>query len=92
MGKTVSIDAGTIVAVLLTHGFVYCSPLPVAGPLSPLTYRGIFQDVVLAIWTGWNFLHGRPPDPLPGDPATNSSLARSAEPNRVGSLIDMEEE
>jgi hypothetical protein len=49
MGKTVSIDAGTIVAVLLTHGFVYCSPLLLAGPLSPLTYRGIFQDAVLAI-------------------------------------------
>jgi hypothetical protein len=37
------------VAVLLTQGFVYCSPLPLAGPLSPLTYRGIFQDAVLAI-------------------------------------------
>jgi hypothetical protein len=48
-GQSVSIDAGTIVAVLLTQGFVYCSPLPLAGPLSPLTYRGIFQDAVLAI-------------------------------------------
>jgi uncharacterized membrane protein len=59
MRKAVSITGGSLVAAVLTHGLVY-SGMRLDGPLSPLSYRGMFQDAVLTIWNAWNFLHGWP--------------------------------
>lgn len=61
MRKTLAVSSGAIVSAVLTHGFVYSS-IRLAGALSPLTYQGFFQNMILSIWGIWNHLQGWPAD------------------------------
>lgn len=59
MRKTISIGAGSLVAAVLTHGFV-SSGLDLTGAerLSFFTYRGFFSHGIFGFWRLWTLAHG----------------------------------
>lgn len=60
MRKYGSIGAGAAVAAVLTHGMVW-SGLSFNEPLPISTYRGFFQQVIVAIERLWSYAHGWQP-------------------------------
>jgi hypothetical protein len=60
MRKSISIGAGAAVAAVLTHGMVF-SAMNLNEPLPISTYRGFFQNVLLATERLWSYAHGWQP-------------------------------
>lgn len=60
MKKVIGPIAAIAITTILTHGFVFAG-MYLERELPPDSYQGIFQNLVLALFRGWNQATGTPP-------------------------------
>ncbi len=61
MSMRISIGLSLMFVAVLTHGLVYAAITLDFGLTPASTYAGFFAQVVSAIWSGWNRVHGWEP-------------------------------